>query len=75
MRRSPLLLAARLGAIGFLAACATGCTVIAVTGAAVGAATTAAGLAVDATVGAVKITGAAVGAAADLVIPDGDEKK
>ena len=34
----------------------------------------AAGLAVDAAVGAVKLTGAAVGAAADLVIPDSDDE-
>ncbi|TWO72526.1 hypothetical protein FN976_05700 [Caenimonas sedimenti] len=45
-----------------------GCGVILVAG-------TAASLAVDATVGVVKLTGKAVGAAVDVVTPGGDEKK
>jgi hypothetical protein len=45
-----------------------GCGVIVLAG-------TAASLAVDATVGAVKLTGKAVGAAVDVVTPGGDEKK
>jgi len=49
----------------------TGCAVVAVAG----VATTAAGVAVDAAVGAVKLTGKAVGAVVDVVIPDGDDKK
>ena len=36
-------------------------------------AATGAGLVVDAAVGTVKLTGKAVGAAADLVVPDGDD--
>ncbi len=60
-----------------LAACAAlllgGCTVITIGAVAVGAAVTAGSLAVDAGVGAVKLTGAAVGAAADVVLPSGDE--
>jgi hypothetical protein len=47
-----------------------GCAVITLGGAAIGAA----GIAVDATIGAAKLTGKAVGAAADLVIPDSDEE-
>lgn len=58
----------RLALAAVVAATLSGCGVILVAG-------TAAGLAVDAAVGAVKLTGAAVGAAADLVIPDGDDKK
>ena len=44
-----------------------GCTVITVAG-------MAAGLAVDATVGAVKLTGKAVGAAVDVVTPSSEPK-
>jgi hypothetical protein len=51
-----------------LAASLSGCGVIVVAG-------TAAGLAVDATVGAVKLTGKAVGAVVDVVVPDGDSEK
>jgi hypothetical protein len=54
----------RLAGVGLLASALGGCTVIAIGGLAVGAA-----------VGAVKLTGQAVGAAADLIIPDSDEKK
>ena len=72
MPSSPLR---RLAAVLLLLSPLTGCTVIAVTGAAVGVATTAAGVAVDATVGAVKLTGKAVGAAADAVLPDGEAQK
>ncbi|MES2999357.1 MAG: hypothetical protein V4787_01590 [Pseudomonadota bacterium] len=43
-----------------------GCAVVAVTA-------TAAGLAVDATVGAVKLTGKAVGAAVDVMTPSADK--
>lgn len=46
-----------------------GCAVVTVAGAAVGVATTAASLAVDAGVGAVKLTGKAVGA----VLPDSND--
>jgi len=49
----------------------SGCAVVAVAG----VAATAAGVAVDTAVGAVKLTGKAVGAAVDLVIPDGDDEK
>lgn len=64
----------RLAAFVVLLAALPGCTVITVAGAAVGVATTAAGVTVDAAVGAVKLTGKAVGAAADLVIPDSAEE-
>lgn len=50
-----------------------GCTVITVAGAAASVAVTAGSLAVDAAVGTVKLTGKAVGAAADAVLPSGDE--
>lgn len=56
-------------ALAALALALGGCTVITLAGAAV----TAVGVAADVAVGTVKLTGAAVGAAADLVIPDGDE--
>lgn len=65
-----LLLAASLAAGGLTL---SGCTVLAVAGAAAGVAVTGAGLAVDAAVGAVKLTGKAVGVAADVVLPDADE--
>ena len=45
----------------------SGCAVVTVAG-------MAAGLAVDATVGAVKLTGKAVGAAVDVVTPSSDPK-
>ena len=45
----------------------SGCAVVTVAG-------MAAGLAVDATVGAVKLTGKAVGAAVDVVTPNSDPK-
>ena len=48
----------------------TGCAVVTVAGAAVGVAATGVGLAVDATVGAVKLTGSAVGA----VLPSGGDE-
>jgi hypothetical protein len=51
----------------------SGCAVVTVASTAVGVAATGAGLVVDAAVGTVKLTGKAVGAAADLVVPDGDE--
>ena len=51
----------------------SGCAVVAVGSTAVGLAATGVGLAVDAAVGTVKLTGKAVGAAADLVVPDGDD--
>ena len=46
----------------------SGCAVVTVAG-------MAAGLAVDATVGAVKLTGKAVGAAVDVVTPNSDPAK
>jgi hypothetical protein len=49
----------------------SGCAVISVAGAVVGVAATGAGLAVDAAVGTVK----AVGAAADAVLPGGEDRK
>jgi hypothetical protein len=55
-----------------LASLLAGCAVISVGSTAVGLAATGAGLVVDGAVGAVKLTGKAVGAAADLVVPDGD---
>jgi hypothetical protein len=64
----------RAGLVGLLAAALGGCTVITVTGAAVGLAATAGGLAVDAAVGTVKLTGKAVGVAADVVLPSSDDK-
>ncbi|MCD6076440.1 MAG: hypothetical protein K0R89_378 [Ramlibacter sp.] len=64
----------RAGLAGLLAATLGGCTVITVTGAAVGLAATAGGLAVDAAVGTVKLTGKAVGVAADVVLPSSDDK-
>jgi hypothetical protein len=56
-----------------LASLLGGCAVVTVASTAVGVAATGAGLVVDAAVGTVKLTGKAVGAAADLVVPDGDE--
>jgi hypothetical protein len=56
-----------------LASLLGGCAVISVGSTAVGLAATGVGLAVDAAVGTVKLTGKAVGAAADLVVPDGDD--
>ena len=50
-----------------------GCAVVTVASTAVGVAATGAGLVVDAAVGTVKLTGKAVGAAADLIVPDGDD--
>jgi hypothetical protein len=62
-----------LAAGALLAGALGGCTVITVAGTAASLAVTGAGLAVDATVGAVKLTGKAVGAAAGAVLPgDGD---
>lgn len=62
----------RLGAVALaslaLGASLSGCGVILVAG-------TAASLAVDATVGAVKLTGKAVGAAVDIVTPGSEEAK
>jgi hypothetical protein len=65
----------RLALAGLVAAALSGCTVITVAGAAVGAAATVGGLAVDAAVGTVKLTGKAVGAVAGAVLPGGDEAK
>ena len=53
---------------------AGGCAVIAVVDTAAGLAIGGAGLVADAAIGTVRLTGKAVGAAADLVIPGGDEK-
>ena len=58
-----------LGAIFLSILLLSGCAVVTVAGAAVGVAATGVGLAVDATVGAVKLTGKAVGAAASAVLP------
>jgi hypothetical protein len=52
-----------------------GCTVLAIADTAGSLAVKGVGLAADAAVGTVKVTGKAVGAAADLLIPDGDEAK
>ena len=49
-----------------------GCAVVAVGGAVVGVAATAANMAVDTAVGTVRFTGKAVGAAADMVLPTRD---
>jgi hypothetical protein len=65
----------RTAFVVLLAAALGGCTVITVTGAAVGLAATAGGLAVDAAVGTVKLTGKAVGVAADVVLPSSDSGK
>jgi hypothetical protein len=53
----------------------SGCVVVAVADAAATAVVKTGGLVVDGAVGAAKITGKAVGAAADLVVPDGEEEK
>jgi hypothetical protein len=60
-----------LPALLALAICSVlgGCAVVAVVDTAAGIAVKGAGLAADATIGAVRLTGKAVGAAADLVIP------
>jgi hypothetical protein len=58
----------RFAALLLVALALSGCAVVTVAGAAVGAAS----IAVDAAVGAVKLTGRAVAAAADLVIPDSE---
>lgn len=59
--------------LALVTACAlAGCTVIAVTGAAVSVTASAVGLAADAAVGTVKIVGKGVGKAADALL-DGDE--
>ena len=65
----------RAALVATVAAALGGCAVITVTGAAVGLAATAGGLAVDAAVGTVKITGKAVGVAADVVLPSGNSDK
>jgi hypothetical protein len=65
----------RAALVASLAAALGGCAVITVTGAAVGLAATAGGLAVDAAVGTVKVTGKAVGVAADVVLPSGNAGK
>jgi hypothetical protein len=52
-----------------------GCTVLAIADTAGSLAVKGVGLAADAAVGTVKVTGKAVGAAADLVIPGGEEDK
>ena len=59
----------RAGLALLVAAALGGCAVITVTGAAVGLAATAGGLALAAAVGTVKITGKAVGVAADVILP------
>jgi hypothetical protein len=66
-----LQIAAALSAVLML----SGCVVVAVADTAASAVVKTGGLVVDGAVGAAKITGKAVGAAADLVIPDGEEKK
>ncbi|MGL4574821.1 MAG: hypothetical protein ACRCV9_08540 [Burkholderiaceae bacterium] len=53
----------------------SGCVVLAVADTAATAVVKTGGLVVDGAVGAAKLTGKAVGAAADLVIPDGEEEK
>jgi hypothetical protein len=52
-----------------------GCVVLSVADTVASTAVKAGGLVVDGAVGAAKITGKAVGAAADAVIPDGEEEK
>jgi hypothetical protein len=65
-----------LFALGLLSVLALqGCTVLAIADTAGSLAVKGVGLAADAAVGTVKVTGKAVGAAADLVIPDGEEAK
>jgi hypothetical protein len=66
-----LQITAALSAVSIL----SGCVVVAVADTAATAVVKTGGLVVDGAVGAAKITGKAVGAAADLVIPDDDEKK
>jgi hypothetical protein len=65
--------AVALSATAFLSSLA-GCAVITVVDTAASIAVSGVGLAVDAGVGVVKITGKAVGAAADAIIPGGEEK-
>ncbi|VWX57874.1 conserved hypothetical protein [Burkholderiales bacterium 8X] len=50
-----------------------GCAVVSVASTAVSVGAGAVGLAADAAIGTARIAGKAVGAAADAVIPDGDE--
>ena len=66
--RRAALAAACLACVGL-----SGCTVIAVAGAAASVAVSGASLAVDAAVGTVKLTGKAVGAAADAITPGSAE--
>jgi len=61
----PIRRAASLCALALACLLLSGCAVVTVAGAA-------AGLAVDAAVGAVQLTGKAVGAAAGAVMPSGD---
>lgn len=65
----------RLIALLLASSCLSGCAVVTVAGAAASVVVTGASLATDVAVGTVKLTGKAVGAAADAVIPDGDDKK
>lgn len=62
MISSRFVRAATIGATTLLALALSGCAVVTIAGAA-------AGLAVDATVGAVQLTGKAIGAAANAVTP------
>jgi hypothetical protein len=64
----------RAALLALLAAALGGCAVVTVAGAAASVAVTAGSLAVDAAVGTVKLTGKAVGAAADVVLPSGEEQ-
>lgn len=59
-----------------LAACVAplgGCAVVAAVDTAAGLAVSGVGLAADAAIGTARITGKVIGAAADAVIPDGNE--
>ncbi len=58
-----------------VAACLLGgCTVVTVVDTAAGVAVSGAGLVADAAIGTVRLTGKAVGAAADAVLPSGDDE-
>ncbi len=75
-RRSPLfpMLKTCFASVLLALAC-SGCTVIAITGAAVGVATTVVSTGVDVAVGTVKVGAKVGGAVIDAAVPDSDEKK
>ncbi|MES2634160.1 MAG: hypothetical protein V4669_14395 [Pseudomonadota bacterium] len=74
MNSSTSLVKSALGA-ALVSLLLSGCAVVTVAGAVVGVAAAGVGVAADVAVGAVKVTGAVAGAAANAVLPSGDDKQ